>query len=113
MECGGGSRGRVQGVSTLSEITSGFLIDHFTVSLPLSGCEAGVDLVLRQTFFSFSYGIMLKNTWPALETMIYITKQRALYENKANSSFVLTITVEWAINTVQSASQLYKICCIV
>ena len=52
----------MQGVSP--EMTCGFLIDHFTVlglvSLPLSGREAEVDLVLRQTFFLFLWKLCLK-----------------------------------------------------
>ena len=72
------------------------LIDHFTlVSLvfqPLSEREAEIDLVLIQikTSFLFLWKLCLKKTSQHKNDMIYIIKQKGLYQNKVNASFVST-----------------------
>ena len=62
-------------------------LGHFTV---MDGSEGEGDLVLIQTFFALLWKLFLKNNSQHKNNLIYIIKQKGLYQNKVTLSLAST-----------------------
>ena len=68
------------------EFSQQTILQLWTSPQPSSECEAEVDLVLIQTSFVLLWKLSLKNTSQHKNNLIYIIKQKGLYQNKVTVS---------------------------